>query len=368
MNNIFALFPLLAVILCSATPATAAIELAFSGNEPATIAEVYQKAGTPYVAIDDVLSIFEISNGDWDSVDHRYHFSVGGDKVVIIPDAPILYINGKPTTIGQPPLFIDNRLRVPEEFLLTHLPLVFKRPIYYRNTEPVAGAETAAEEEIDEFFTYLMKRPDAASQERVKPKILLDPGHGGDEAGSIGLSGVREKDVNLQVASALEKALKMRQEAIVTLTRDGDYAISQEKRHETTRAADPDLLILLHTQASTDPAREGMTIYIRPEEDERLQLGHTENPSWLLAQQIGQAAKKLQLRIEGIRRAPLRLLGRGDLPTILIELGYLSNPKDVALLTDPEGVRQITLAIEEGVRQFILQERNHPRVSSVPAP
>jgi N-acetylmuramoyl-L-alanine amidase len=183
--------------------------------------------------------------------------------------------------------------------------------------------------------------------------IAIDPGHGGQDPGSLGINGTKEKDVVLEIAKRLEKNLKMRLGVPVYLSRDGDYGSTLQQRMENAARADVDALITLHAQSSFSPLPKGITLIVRPHEqfeDGRTPAGERE--SLLLARHIGDALTKSGFGMSNIVEAPLLPLGRGDLPTVLIELGYLSNPDDLQLLRDPAGQDRLAGALFDGLQSF----------------
>jgi N-acetylmuramoyl-L-alanine amidase len=147
----------------------------------------------------------------------------------------------------------------------------------------------------------------------------------------------------------------------VYLSRDGDYALDMRQRLEIAANPEVDALILLHAQASFSTAPRGMTFFVRPEEVFEGQTPSVgEGESMLLARFLADACKDSGLEVAGIVEAPLLPLGRGNLPSVLAELGYLSNPADQALLQDPDGQERLATALYNGLKNFA-DERKETR-------
>jgi N-acetylmuramoyl-L-alanine amidase len=235
---------------------------------------------------------------------------------------------------------------VAEEFLSRHLPGLLDAPVYYRNLQPIASSAAPASS-LDRFFAFILRKKEAVAAPVLRG-VAIDPGHGGEDPGALGAGGRKEKEVTLEVARRLERLLKMRLDIPVFLTRSGDYAITPQQRVETAARPEVDILLLLHAQASFSPQLRGPNLFVRPDiagEGEQLD-------SMRLARKLAVALREAGLGQATIRQAPLLPLGRGDLPTVLVEMGYLSNTQDLALLDHASGWDRYADALFAGVRAF----------------
>jgi N-acetylmuramoyl-L-alanine amidase len=224
-------------------------------------------------------------------------------------------------------------------------------PVRYRNLDPPAAIAGKAQTPLDKLFSFLLRKKSEGGA--ALRGVALDPGHGGQDTGSLGIGGVKEKEVALGVARRMEKLVKMQLGIPVYLSRDGDYALDQQQRLEIAANPEVDALILLHAQASFSPAPRGVTFFVRPEEVFEGQTPPVgEGESMRLAQFLADACKDNGLKVAGIVQAPLLPLGRGDLPTVLTELGFLSNPDDQSLLRDPNGQELLATALFSGLKKF----------------
>ena len=144
----------------------------------------------------------------------------------------------------------------------------------------------------------------------------------------------------------------------VYLTRDGDYALSAEQRLAAAARPDVDALILLHAQGALTPEPRGVTLFVRAQEEgEQGEVIRGEGGSMRLARHLAESLRTGGVEVVGIQRISSPLLGRGDLPTVLVELGFLSNPEDRLLLTDPSGQDGLAEALYAGLKNFAEQER-----------
>jgi N-acetylmuramoyl-L-alanine amidase len=357
MSPLNRFFLILALVLAMAAPASAVVEIAWSGQKPQQLDEVYNRNGMAYMAIDDVLEVLRLQ-GRWHSVDHLYRFRTPMGEAAIFPGGHYLRIGDQFIPLEHPPQFIDGRLRVAEDFVVVQLPALTGNSIYYRNLNPPGNLQPSGDGPLDQLFAFLLRKK--GSQESQLRAIAIDVGHGGQDPGAIGLSGVKEKDVVFAFGRQLEKLLKMQLGVNVYLSRDGDYSLDQEGRLKAVARPDVDAYILLHAQGHFSPAVSGIELYIRPDEalgGVSIQAGEV-NDSLRLAAETRQALLDDGFDVAPILQAPLLPLGRGDLPTVLVELGYLTNRGDLAILNDNEARQMLARAILAGLSKFSQETRS----------
>ncbi len=352
------IFITILVLFGICTPAAAVVELAREGRSPVTIEEVYLHEGEPYLALDDVLRSLGLS-GKWDSVAHVFRIKTDLGTAVISPGSSFIRLGERFISLDQSPRFIDGRLRVSETFVTAPLAQLVRGQIYYRNLHPQVQTVSDDQNPLDRLFAFLLRKKAPANGSALRG-VALDPGHGGEDPGAIGTDGLKEKDVALAVARRLEKRLKMNLGIPIFLSRDGDYSLTPKQRFSPAANPEVDVLIQLHAQASLGEGPRGLTLFVRPEEAfEETALPGEQTESMLLAQQLVEALEQDGLLVNGIVKAPLIPLGRGDLPTVLIELGYLSHPEDLALLGDPTGQDRLAAALFKGLNNYAdMQKEN----------
>ncbi len=198
------------------------------------------------------------------------------------------------------------------------------------------------------------------------PVIFLDPGHGGQDIGARGATGLQEKDVTLTLAKLVEE--KLDSNDVVRLSRNDDYGLALYQRTENANSRNADLFISLHTGGAFNYSGEGIVVFyfldspgrILPEdssEDEpvdrntgripwqSVQYRHT-SESRLLAQLL-QAALADKAGTQGchVIGAPLSVLSGADMPAVLIETGNLNNPAEEEKLRDPDYLASLAKAI-----------------------
>ena len=201
--------------------------------------------------------------------------------------------------------------------------------------------------------------------------IVLDPGHGGADAGTS-VPGAVEKDLALRLARVLAPELERRTGARVLLTRDADRAVSQPDRAETANRARADLVLSLHFDGAPLTRAHGATAWCPPLEASEdaaafSSSGITLTPWRDVAVRHAMASRALAdivtrvLAVRGLgparvrERLPVSLLGV-NAPGIALECATLTAPDDLARVGAPEGLRTLASAIADGVQEWARHE------------
>lgn len=205
-------------------------------------------------------------------------------------------------------------------------------------------------------------------QAQTAPRtVVIDPGHGGSDAGVKGTGGTLEKDVTLRLARLIENRLQGRYR--VLLTRNDDYSMPWPDRTGQANHNKAALLISLHTAGSYTPAANDLQVYYyteadfkdpdksAPDESRATPWRKVQNPhipaSSILAQRVWERAKELYADDPGsVQPAPAAVLAGADMPAILIESGYLTNPKQEKNLNDNKYLFKLATAISQGIDDY----------------
>lgn len=341
------------LLLFIASLAPAAMELGLEGAEkpPYLITDLYHRNGVPFLAVKDILEPLGLS-GEWDTRRHLYRISGAGGEVLLSPASRYLRCGKRVVALKQKPRFIDEELRVPEEVVTTHLPKLLGLSVIYR---PPAAAMTTDAEPAPAGSVPTPPPPPIRGLRR----IIIDPGHGGADPGGFSPDGVKEKDVVLAIALRLERHFKRENDLPVVMTRSGDYAVPAGKRTPTVDGwPEENLLLSLHLGAWPAAAAGGGTIFLAPLRDDDDETTRAE--TMRLGELLAAALRQEGIAIHEILRQPLLPFTATDIPTAVVELGYLTNPDDLALLQSEEGQEKIARALYQGVRNYgiYLKETN----------
>lgn len=176
-------------------------------------------------------------------------------------------------------------------------------------------------------------------------KIALDAGHGGKEQGAIGCCGDKEKDINLAITKELQNELELRG-AKVVMTRTEDIDVSLADRVKTAHDSDAALLISIHSNAlpdGKDPVKNrGTSIY------------YYHNQAKTLADSIlNTMTTQLGTQNDKVRQGSLALVRPTSSVSVLVEVAYIINPDDYALLLDKNFQKNCAKAIADGIEKYI---------------
>ena len=212
----------------------------------------------------------------------------------------------------------------------------------------------------------------AAAQSK-RPLIYIDPGHGGRDRGAIGAAGMTEKDIVLTTARELQACLEA-QTWSASLTRNDDYLLSIYDRTALANQARADLFVSLHTGASYVRQTGGIIIYYLQDPDalapqrldqfspnttngphpwNEVQLRHQSASARLAEQILNGIQQHLPALNSRVTAAQLVVLQGADMPAILIETGYLTNPTEERILNDTVSRQRLVNGICEGIKLYL---------------
>ncbi|MFQ5735453.1 MAG: N-acetylmuramoyl-L-alanine amidase [Thermodesulfobacteriota bacterium] len=216
-------------------------------------------------------------------------------------------------------------------------------------------------------------------------RIVVDAGHGGKDPGAIGRGGLKEKDVTLRLAKMLASELRDKLDAEVILTRNRDVFIPLEERTAIANSKDADLFVSIHINASPRRAASGIETYILniSNDEEAIRVAARENSTsrrsvsdleFILNDLIKTAktndsarlAESVQVKLvtnlkrkyrnvrgNGVKGAPFYVLVGTKMPAILVEVSFISNPREEKRLRDKKYLREVVKGIRTGLEHYI---------------
>ncbi|WP_188455501.1 N-acetylmuramoyl-L-alanine amidase family protein [Virgibacillus oceani] len=175
-------------------------------------------------------------------------------------------------------------------------------------------------------------------------KVVIDPGHGGSDPGSIGASGSYEKDFTLSIAMEVCQLLKQVPQIDVYTTRDEDVFLSAEARVRPNFANDlgADIYISIHANTFTDPSVSGTESYYFNQNS--LSLANT------IHKHVVEATG---FRNRGVKKENYFVLKDTAMPATLLEIGYITNPKDEQTMLTDEFQQSVATSIKNGVMEYL---------------
>jgi N-acetylmuramoyl-L-alanine amidase len=216
-------------------------------------------------------------------------------------------------------------------------------------------------------------------------KVMIDPGHGGTDAGAV-YGPAKESEISLKVAHHLKSLIEKSKDFSVTLTRSADQNLSLQERVQKAEQEKADLFISIHANASTDQRARGVEFYFQnqlPPDEESLFLANAENQSlqeapanapslskksdvtaiiedlkrhtkmqnsYVLSEKLLKSWGKKESN--AIRQAPFFVITRTTIPSVLVELGFISNPKESQKLIRSEYQKEIAQKIFQGILDY----------------
>jgi N-acetylmuramoyl-L-alanine amidase len=226
--------------------------------------------------------------------------------------------------------------------------------------------------------------------------IALDPGHGGEDPGAVGRGGNYEKNVVLAIAQRLKSRLEQQPNTRVMLTRDADYFVPLHVRVQKARKVQADLFVSIHADAFVEPTARGSSVFALSEKGASstaarwlankenaadligginistknqqlasvlLDLSTTAqiNDSLKLAKHVlGEIGSINRLHKPQVEQAGFAVLKAPDIPSILVETAFISNPEEEAKLTDERYQDQMADALARGIRKYL---QKHPSLN-----
>jgi len=242
--------------------------------------------------------------------------------------------------------------------------------------------------------------PPVLAQSRIDRLVViaLDPGHGGEDPGAIGPTGLREKDVVLAIAMQLRDKINTNPSMRAMLTRDGDYFVPLHERVKKARRVQADLFVSIHADAFLNPEARGASVFALSQSGASSTaarwMANRENAADLVGgvnaagkdqtvmrtmldmsttaqikdslklggEVLGQIGKVGKLHKGSVEQAGFAVLKAPDIPSILVESAFISNPGEEAKLRDPEYRAQLVDALSTGIQRYFA--RNPPLARS----
>ena len=184
------------------------------------------------------------------------------------------------------------------------------------------------------------------SPRNSRPLVVIDPGHGGQDPGTIGIGGIKEKNVILPIALDVAEELK-KQGIEVRMTRDRDYFVSLKGRTDFANKINADLFVSIHANAInlSRPDVNGLETYYYQNGRRLSEIIH-----WNVLNSVN-------IRNRNVRRARFYVLRHSKMPATLVEVGFLTGAEDSARLKTPSHRQQLAKAIARGIVEYIREKK-----------
>lgn len=227
--------------------------------------------------------------------------------------------------------------------------------------------------------------PPAEERPRASFVVVIDPGHGGDDRGAVGPTGLAEKDVTLDIARRLKERIQAKMDAEVILTRNSDATMALDDRTAIANHERADLFVCIHANASRRGNARGAETYFlsyQATDDDSRAVAALENNTlgleagvqkdgnlemilWDLAQSAflkessvlaeivqDNLNDALDIANRGIKQAPFKVLMGATMPAVLIEVAFITNPEEEKRLRDAAFKDRLSDAILASIQRF----------------
>lgn len=313
--------------------------------------------GTRYVTAEAIAELYNVDY-HWDPITKKVVFTKDDKVAKMMVDSNLVLLDNKVQLIDKNIEFYHGTPVIPYTFTYRALAPFFK----------------------EEYIESIV--PTARISGLPIKNVVIDPGHGGKDPGAIGRSGLREKDVTLDIAKRLKSILKT-QGVNVTLTREYDEFISLGQRAAVANREDADFLISIHANASRSRWISGVEVFYLSEaiDESQRSLSAAENYNlnlrenysgkntaailWDLIYKENRRSsidlaelicyflsRDLAQRNRGNKPAQFYVLKGTNIPAVLIEVGFISNRKEEEKLRERSYREKIAQAIAAGLTQY----------------
>lgn len=240
------------------------------------------------------------------------------------------------------------------------------------------------------FFSTAEAKQTSPEKKSAKPiVVMLDPGHGGHDSGAIGHNHTQEKDVTLQVALKLAAQLNRKKGVKAYLTRYGDDYVGLRERTQLAKQKNADLFVSLHADSFQSSAAKGASVYIlskkgassagaqwlansenradkngTPSKSDRIlasilddltDSAMKERSAHLASHLLHHLGREDRLHAKSVQKARFMVLKSPSIPSVLVEMAFISNPSDESRLLSPEKQQKITKALYTGISDYLRQ-------------
>lgn len=223
----------------------------------------------------------------------------------------------------------------------------------------VSSSVSVAKENVDSLITAVFgegedtskvnkdKQFDLEEENTTKKKhvVYIDVGHGGSDSGYKSKNGTLEKDVDLQISKLVSSRLSSQGDVSVVVSRNSDSSLSNSDRVEDGNKQNADVFVSIHMTANEDATAEGVQTFYR--------VGADDASDQLATLVQKSMAAYVNLKDRGVTPFTFGVLEGNNMPAILIQCGFLSNPEEEKKLTNPEFQKDLAEGIAQGILSFL---------------
>lgn len=372
------LLAVLAAMLClGAEDAIDRPALIRLGERQAVPASTYHLDGVIYLPAEPLLDQLGLKVV-WNAAGRRLTVRCQDHLASITLFSNKALVNGRLIDMPAAPRLLAGQIHLPEKFFRTVLPELTGQPVELSDLRPIAPPEIRPRLYADR----------AAGRHHLLSlrKLALDAGHGAHDPGARSPQGINEKDINLAIVLQLADKLRRETDLEVILTRSNDTFIPLPERPRLANLQAADLFISVHANGAYRRAATGFEVYflsLTSSDRQAAALAMLENGGHSLALPGEEAADDLHLILgdllrtenlaaserlalamqarldlamnlenRGVKQAPFYVLAGAQMPAVLIEVGFVTNPEEALLLVKPEVQQRIVEALYNAILYY----------------
>ena len=383
------------------------ISIFLDGKKHADGLFIYNLEEKDYVSLADIKNLLNIPVS-WDAVTQRVVFKTKRGKISLLINNSRLIINEKIRYLTYPPRFLNGGIIVPMQFLTDLLPEILdyrinweipkhrldiqtKDTVIIGEEEDYTRVELSShqfkKQDMDKTGRYLRKKRKTSTSASYRiDLVVIDPGHGGRDPGAIGRKGLKEKDVVLDIANRVARKLKKKGIRVI-LTRAKDNFIPLNERTAIANRNRADLFLSIHANAAFTRRASGFeTFYVSEAVDDHARaVAATENSVleleratsrgklddtlhailWDLAYTefrvesiewgellMRELAKNIRGENRGVKPGPFYVLKGAQMPSLLVEVGFISNVVEESRLRKASHREKIAKALVDSILRY----------------
>jgi len=364
--------------------------------------------GESYVQLNQVSELIR-GRLNWKSASEQVELRVGGQSFRFFYHSPLVLINGQRRLLDRQTVKNEDGFWVPAKFFasdsffsLTRTKLEWPDEADKRQETRDKGKKTPVTPVVPASLSRLSPGPLSSSplsprlsspspSSRTIRRIVLDPGHGGKDPGAIGSRGTREKEITLLLAQELADILREKENYEVLMTRMDDTFVPLEERARLANKHDADLFVSVHCNASVSSKLKGFEVYFLSEtasdpradavarfENAPLALEGKRAPTPSRVQKVLRSlmktaninessemgslvhqhlSKRLETEALGVKQAEFYVLRGAEMPAVLVEVGFISNPREEKSLLKSAYRHKIAQGIVDAIKAYDLRKQ-----------
>lgn len=341
----------------------------FSVNAQETMIDVYSAdgknigtlrivddQGTQYVYIEEISKLFGGTRQNQPLLG-RVALIIKDKRIVISLGRNYVKLNDTEYKLSKPPINISGKVAVPIDFLTKIITRTLGKRIIL---DLVNETLELTDKPFDKQAEFEADLGITSKSYHTKPRIVIDPGHGGFDTGAKSKTGIVEKELTLEVAQKMKEILEAKGLVDVFLTRSEDKYMNPEERVNFANNIRGNVLLSIHFNWSPSPNSKGFNLYTNSERIRMSSAGTTvASSSDMFAGQSRRLAIEIKNRLSTIissggsnREIPLTIANRLFMPCVLVEILYLSNQKDLDILSGSNFVDSVARALGESLLAF----------------